>query len=258
MKFYKVRKFIKDTKFKINNPVFKREINNSGFYRIYNIHIRKCGETSLNRAFSAYPDKNDENHIQLASVKDNRMIINELPVVGWNQKHIKRGDYWYAFSHSPYDEIFPLKRKTYTFTFLRDPIERVVSHYNMLMDMKTSKSNHPAFKLEKNWLGESFDEFIINIPPEHLQNQLYMFSKEFNVDKAIENISNVNFVGLLGRDEEKFLDIIKKKFNINLNYEHYFKTSYGFLPNAEQTEILNEYLKKEILFFNKVFKFNVS
>ena len=50
---------------------------------------------------------------------------------------------------------------------------------------------------EGPWLGSSFSDFLDNIPREHLQNQIYMFSASFDLNEAFDNIlscSRVLFV----------------------------------------------------------------
>ena len=237
--------------FNLTTPIYKKKIANSNFYRLYNFHIRKCGGTSLNRVFTSSPDGNEENYFKIANSKEYRIKVNGLPMVGWNLKHIKRGSFWYAFSHHEFDKVFPLKKGTYTFTFLRDPAERVVSHYNMLKDFEKEDSKHPAFELERKWLGDSFTDFINNIPRQHLQNQLFMFNKEFDTKKAFENLKKINFVGILGEDEEEFLKILKNDFDISLDYKHLRKSKYNFIPNQSENKILLKKLSEEYDFFNK-------
>lgn len=47
----------------------------------------------------------------------------------------------------------------------------------------------PCLKIEGKWLGSCFSDFISEIPKEHLLNQLYMFSKDFDVDEAVDNVA---------------------------------------------------------------------
>ena len=73
---------------------------------------------------------------------------------------------------------------------------------------------------EIKWLGNFFREFIDNLPRQHLQNQLYMFSSKFDEAEALENLKKINFVGFVGKDEKKFLDFIRENFYIDIEYEH--------------------------------------
>lgn len=256
---FKIKKVIKfiikpksifdSIKFNRLNPVYKIKGSHNKYKRIYHFHIRKCGGTSLNTAFCAYPDKNQKNYQLVASSSENKAIINNYPIVGWNLKHLKRGDFWYGFSHLEYDKIFPLKKNTFTFSFLRDPVDRVVSHYRMIMEWKNSQIPHPAFKEEGIWLGNSFKDFVHNIPRQHLQNQLFMFSSKFNIEEALKNLQTLDFVGLMGVDEKLFLDVIEKNFNINLDYSHIRKSKYKIFLTDSDKSVLTEKLKEEYIFF---------
>jgi hypothetical protein len=59
----------------------------------------------------------------------------------------------------------------------------------MLLGHRMYNPQHPDMKTEGRWLGESFDDFLKNIPKEHLLNQLYMFSSNFDVGEAFHNIA---------------------------------------------------------------------
>ncbi len=60
----------------------------------------------------------------------------------------------------------------------------------MLLAYKQSDSFRPDYEVEAQWLGDSFSDFLDNIPKEHLLSQLYMFSDVFSVDDAFDNITS--------------------------------------------------------------------
>jgi hypothetical protein len=83
-----------------------------------------------------------------------------------------------------------LPRRTFTIVLLRDPVARVLSYYRYLLagdavqgDMAWRVQND-----ERALAGESFSDFLKNIPDELLLNQLYMFSPRFDVSEAAERI----------------------------------------------------------------------
>ena len=82
----------------------------------------------------------------------------------------------------------------FRFTCLRDPARRVISHYNMLRYYQINQVDHPAMQTEGKWLGNSFDEFLNNVPAEHLNNQLYMFSADFNISEALDELNGLDMV----------------------------------------------------------------
>jgi len=79
-------------------------------------------------------------------------------------------------------------------TILRDPFKRVLSHYKMLVQIG-EKDEKPRFfeKCEGAWLGSGFSDYLDNVPKEHLLRQLYMFSKDFDVREAHDNVRSCSF-----------------------------------------------------------------
>lgn len=172
----------------------KNYLIESKYRRVYFYHIRKCGGTSLNYMFLASGGRNGaENYKILTRRNDHRLIIDDRVFVGWNKKLIEDGHYFYAFSHMPQHK-FQLPPDTFTITGFRDPVERILSHYKMILEMKKYNIRHPALKQEKRWVKKSFTDFLRKIPREHLLNEIYMFSRSFNVDEAFENIIKCSFV----------------------------------------------------------------
>tara|TARA_Y100000389_G_C17464868_1_gene524646 strand:- start:1226 stop:2026 length:801 start_codon:yes stop_codon:yes gene_type:complete len=246
------RYFLKRILFNLKNPIYKKSINKTNFNRIYNFHIKKCGGTSFNRAFTTYIDGDENNYLKVAQAPQNKITINNLPIVGWNIGQLKRGSFWYGFSHTNFDKLFPLKNKTFTFTFLRDPYKRTISQYSMMKEMQSSNPNHRASEKERMWLGSSFEEFLDNTPREHIQTQLYMFDSNFNVTTALENIKQINYVGIQGYHEEKFLKFLNEYFKINLNYRHARKATFKYKPTELENKLLMSKLTEEYKFFEEV------
>lgn len=164
------------------------------YSRVYLIHIRKTAGTSLNQMFLSLAGGDPRgSYKMLAEDKNHRIDLNGLIFVGWNRFYIDSGQYFYAFSHIPVYNL-SLPERTYTVTCFRDPVERVISHYKMLRCYEKNRIDHPCMKVEGKWLGEGFEDFLDNIPKEHLLNQLYMFDAGFNIDAAIERVSKVSNV----------------------------------------------------------------
>jgi len=152
--------------------------------RVYHVHIRKTGGTSLNHMFlSLAGDEPQRQYKRLVADPVHCISAGGLTYVGWNPALINRGTYFYAFSHIPFHKL-ALPPRTFTFTCFRDPVRRVLSHYQMLSAFKSSRIDHPCMETEGDWLGGNFDDFLNRIPKEHLLNQLYMFSEVFNVKEA--------------------------------------------------------------------------
>lgn len=51
---------------------------------------------------------------------------------------------------------------------------------------------HPCMRREGKWLGNSLDEFLDNLPPPHLLNQLFMFSPDFDIHQAVARVNAIS------------------------------------------------------------------
>lgn len=165
----------------------------SDYKRIYFFHIRRVGGTSLNQTFfqlrSAHPAL-----VSATIRRSSRKVINlsGLKHVGANQQELELGDYLYGFSHIPFQAL-RLPPETFTITLLRDPVERVLSHYRMILAYDLNGIQRPWLPLERKWLGNSFGDFIQLVPRERLYAQLFMFSRRFHVPEAAENVQSCSF-----------------------------------------------------------------
>lgn len=198
--------------------------NLHGYKRIYFVHIRKTGGTSLNNMFLSLSGNDSNLYAQLAQAPDHRLINNGLIYVGWEVKQINKGNYFYAFSHTPFHKL-SLPDQTFTVTCFRDPVERVISHYKMLMDYYVSNTDHPCMEIEGKWLGNDFNDFLSKIPREHLLNQLYMFSSNFDISEAISNVQKLShffFIDTFSTGVEE----LNNKTGLSLEPIHIRKSSY--------------------------------
>jgi hypothetical protein len=227
---------------------------NTNSQPIYHIHIRKTGGKSINFAFLSNSKTNDTAlfYKQLIRKPNNRVIANNKVFVGWNKKLIKRGLYSYAFSHEPFHEL-NLPSHVFTFTCLRDPAKRVISHYNMLKYYQKNNIRHFCMKEEGPWLGNSFEDFLDNIPRKHLCNQLYMFSKRFNVEEAFENIMSCNYF-FFTENLTEGLKTLEQKTGWELPVFYKNKLKHKEEITDKQLEILKEKLQDEYELINRLKK----
>lgn len=165
------------------------------FKRIYHYHIRKTAGTSLNSAFLSLID---------AGLKDiaqrHYLIRNKFIFVQHKKSLIERGSYFFANSHLPAHKL-NIPPDTFTITILRDPLERLISHYSHLLwvrDHPQATRLEPAasrLRRELQRSGSSFGEFVARMPRSLLLNQLFMFSDTFSVAEAAERIAGCSYVG---------------------------------------------------------------
>ncbi len=197
----------------------------SGVERIYHVHIRKSAGTSVNSAFWALGNLN------LKKVGKKPLAIGRnLVFVRNNKNYIEEGHYFFGNSHMPFWSL-QLPENTFTFCVLRDPYERLVSLYKYYIWIAKTPEKE-AVKIEPyyytlikhvGWLGDNFSDFIDNLPERNIANQLFMFSENYNVEEALQNIEKVNKVYF----QEKFDDAIQH-LSTTLGVELHIKQERNF------------------------------
>ena len=185
--------------------------------RIYLYHIRKTAGTSLIYSFLAL--QGDPKTIYQRLSNDICLKQNGKVFVGWDPAVIAKGNFFFAFSHMPYHEV-TIPDDTFTITCLRDPVERVLSHYKMLVANQGNKEYINSFKLddEIKMIQGGLDGFLDRISQKHLLRQLYMFSKEFNVQEAIENIKGCSYF-FFADEFESGIDDLRSQLSLNLKFQ---------------------------------------
>lgn len=80
--------------------------NIAGYKRIYVIHIRKAGGTSLIHMFmsTVTPDAQAFRQ-ELNQIPDHTIVRDNKIFVGWNARLINKGNYYCAFSHLPLRQL---------------------------------------------------------------------------------------------------------------------------------------------------------
>jgi hypothetical protein len=221
------------------------------YRRIYFYHVRKAAGTSVNKMFlSLGREDGGEGFARLSAHPDHCVISGGKIFVGWNAQLIEKGDYFYAFSHIPSHRL-RMPKDTFTITCLRDPVDRVLSHYRMLLEFEQSALPHISFQEEREWLGHSFEEFLSRIPPEHLLNQLFMFSSDFSVDEAFQKISGLSHV-LFVEDFRQGVDELSSKLNMKLNPIHTRRTSVESCLSYEEMKLLRSVLEPECVLYERL------
>lgn len=218
------------------------EIN--GYKRIYNVHIRKTGGTSLNNSFLEISGGQSEKLYNDLSISlTYRIEKNSKVFVGWDKSLIERGNYFFAFSHIPYHKL-KLPSETFTITCFRDPVIRVISHYKMLLYYKQNKINHPCMKLESRWLGKSFSDFLLRIPNEHLLGQLYMFSESYDISEAVNRLEKINCI-MFTENFSAGIEKINNLTGLKLESRHQRKSELNLALPEGDLSLLREKLEKE-------------
>ena len=187
----------------------------TGDRRVYHVHVRKTAGTSINHAFLRLAGEGDaERYAALAKLERHELDADGFRFVGWDAKLINRGNYFYAFSHLPFWQL-SLPPKTYLLTCLRDPVKRVLSHYQMLSEYRDKNLSHACRATEEPWLGDSLLDFIERMPAAHLLNQLWMFSKRLDVEEALGNLRRMSRV-LFNEDLASGVEVMSRDLGLPL------------------------------------------
>lgn len=220
----------------------------NGYQRLYHFHSRKTAGTSIAKIFLSLGGNDGRQLFDLlAAQADRQLLSDELIFVGWDKRLIESGEYYFGFSHIPFDEL-KLPPNSFRLTTLRDPVERVLSHYRMLLDFSKQENPHSSFQFEKRWLGDSLGDFLDRIPRQHLQNQLYMFSKNFDVDQAIERVLELEHVILFDQLREGLQRLTAKTGVVfQLRHDRRGKSSFEIQDGDRQR--LKEMLYEEYEFY---------
>ena len=228
-----------------------------GYKRIYLAHIRKTGGTSINNMFLALSGTDPAAlYSLLARSQGTRLIRNNLVFVGWNVRLLNRGDYYYGFSHTPLHEL-SLPERTFTLTCFRDPIERVLSHYNMLVDFRTNGIPHPCMRTEGQWLGKCFEDFLERVPRKHLQNQLFMFSRHFSIDEAVSRVRRLSY-WFFGDNFDSGVSGLRFRTGLPLEPLHVRSARQHAQPPASTLSALREELDEEYAFLSVIRQLGAS
>lgn len=196
-----------------------QKLREHGFARVYFHHIRRTGGTSLNQSFFALYRPHPELVSGALRRSNSKMVVTAgTRFVGANRDALQEGDYFYGFSHIPsYDLVLPAD--TFTITLLRDPLERVVSHYRMVVDYSARSLDRPWLRLERQWLGRSIADFVNNMPRSRFLAQLHMFSASSSVDEAVQAIAKCDFI-LFNDDYSSGLSGLNQRLGLNLKLHH--------------------------------------
>lgn len=222
------------------------------YKRIYFYHVRKAAGTSTNLMFLSLGGEDGQIvYDSLAAAGASRSLISGDKIyVGWVNQLIEKGRFFYAFSHNPKWKL-ALPPKTFTFTCLRDPVDRVISHYRMIIESISPEKRTTTNDEERSWLGDSFSDFLANIPPKHLMNQLYMFSENYNIDEAINSITECNHI-LHVDGYPNGIEGLAAKTRLPLNAIHKRKTTIHVDITMKERDILKQMLQKEYVFIEKL------
>lgn len=207
--------------------------------RLIFFHVPKCAGVSVYRSLKTALN------IKPRSAVDKLLNVHNMSRVHdhWHSDKERAREFRHAkrarlvtghFGWGTYEEIGP-REKDVTFTFLREPQERLLSLHRFICSEQGKKWVRTSEPLEQMELAE-----FLNYKHQDLDWQMdnvlvRMFSGGFNdkiesgsewanaVDRAKSNIDKLTFIGFqntFGRDLEKLHDIIGLKAPSGINWEN--------------------------------------
>jgi hypothetical protein len=236
-----------------NYPFFEN------FERVYHVHLRKCAGTSLNSAFWNLAGYN------LKRTGSRSLIINNGFVFVRNHKRlIELGNYVFGNSHTPFWALY-LPDRTFVFTMMRDPLSRLLSLHRYFRWIKTANpakaaEKEPYYDFLKNNIGEIPEsplEFANLLKRQTLEPQLYAFSKDFDVDEALQNLSKINAAYFQDNFEGALNHLSSQTgYNLEVMHERNFNSSSEAMSlDSDKKQQIKELLKDEYYSYNSAKKF---
>ena len=219
---------------------------------IYHVHIRKSAGSSINNLFYL------KGHTSLKEIYREPIYIKKGYVyVQHNKELIEKGMYYYASSHFPLWDL-KLDPDTFTFTILRDPVDRLISLYKYYcwvaqVDPNEGMKSDPSYQTlikQERLLNKSFREFVGELSNKYLHAQLYTFDKDLNMDSALKRLSKVNRVYFF-EDIGAAINELSTYFNLpvdSITRERQFKQVTYYVGEDDRT-FAADLLKEENMFY---------
>jgi hypothetical protein len=217
------------------------------YRRFLFLHIRKTGGTSFNRGLSDFFNYSEKNINDFLDINHGNYFIKDFKIfAGGNIDIINNKQYHIATTHLPQHQLL-IDSNTFTFTILRDPVRRFISHYNMLRNMILKDDAHHCLIEERNYYDDCIVNCALKMPIKHRSAQLYCFSKALNPDEGLNKLSELTMFDTL-ENYRITIEFINKTFNWEVPTLHIRKGIPISIP-PEKIISLQDILKDEIAFY---------
>jgi len=178
-----------------------------GSRRVYLHHVRKTAGTSLFLAFLALGGE-DPMAVwhRINSSRLSRTVSGGYAFASVHRKLLAEGDYFFGRAHRPAEDQ-PLPQDTFTVTVLRDPVSRLHSYFDYLVEGDTPDTPGRVVERERRIALDGFDAFLDRVPDRHLLSQLHTFSTALDVSAAADRVAACSAVFFTEHYEEGLADL---------------------------------------------------
>jgi hypothetical protein len=178
-----------------------------GSRRIYLHHLRKTAGTSLTLSFLALGGEDPvEVWRRITPARLGRTVSGPYPFVFNHRGALAEGAYLFGRAHLPAAAV-RLPPRTFTITVLRDPVRRVHSFYDYLVQGDDPDWPGPVPEYQRRWAVDGFDAFLDRVPRRHLLTQLATFSPGYDPDEAARAVGACSAVFLTERFADGLADL---------------------------------------------------
>jgi hypothetical protein len=185
------------------------------FDRFYFHHVRKTAGTSIAVAFFALSGS-DPRTIERRLYRYAFTRMGGMRFVGPNARLIQGGRYFFAVSHFPSYVARPPTAGTFSFTVLRDPVQRVVSLYRYLRSEDSDEGfTFRAPPGEQSWARGTLADFLDQLPQAELLRQLYMFSPDGRVSETVDTLGGLQLV-MYTEELKSGIDLLNQRTGLSL------------------------------------------
>lgn len=212
-------------------------------------HIPKtAGRTIRNSISIAIIEKKLQKKL---SDEEKRQIQKLIANGNLSWENVNVGDLLYT-DHIPF---WKLKQIGFTLTSIRDPLDRIQSHYSDIVSLLPIRPHHIyGYDIEKDTKLDHLG-FLKTCPKKTLNRMTYHFSKDFNVDEAFNRITNLDLVMFTNDLENCFLKLNKLlDLNVEINStgitQEKRKSDRHLLLN--HIDIIQDKMKEDIELYNRL------
>jgi hypothetical protein len=222
-----------------------------GFRRVYLYHVRKTGGTSIFGSFFALGGE-DPRDVERRIGASFLSTTTSGPYVfaGKCRGTLESGRYFFGRSHLPAYSL-RLPPGTATVTVVRDPVKRAVSYFNYLVAGDDATAVWPVPDEERRLAADGFHAFLDRVPKRDLLCQLAMFSSRFDVDEAVEGLSQCSLILTTERLDDG-LATLNERLGLKLEPRRDRVTSFRAELDGGELERLRELLEPEYRMFEQL------